>query len=147
MDALRVRTDCLAEMIKEAKEAAPLEACGILAGRDGVVTKVYAMKNVDVRPDVRYFMEPTEQLQTAKEMRSEGLKMLGIYHSHPLSPARPSAVDVTMAFYPDVAYVIVSLAMGGDAEVRTFRISGTGLETPNAEPKVEEMALETVNGG
>lgn len=144
MGVLRVRRECLEEMVSDAEERAPWEACGILAGRDGTVTKVYRMRNVDASPEVRYFMEPSEQLRVVKEVRREGLEMLGIYHSHPLSTARPSGVDVKMAFYPEVAYVIVSLATGKGADVKAFRILGSDLGAPSPGPKVEEMALETV---
>jgi proteasome lid subunit RPN8/RPN11 len=54
-------------------------------------------------------MAPEEQFKVVKDIRSAGLEMLAIYHSHPETPARPSAEDIRLAFTPDVIYVIVSL--------------------------------------
>jgi proteasome lid subunit RPN8/RPN11 len=44
-----------------------------------------------------------------KEIRQQGLEMSAIYHSHPYSNAHPSPKDMSLAFYPDSVYVIVSL--------------------------------------
>ena len=110
----------LAELIKHSREASPNEACGILAGKDGCVRKVYRMKNNDASPE-SYFTDPKEQLKVMKDMRNEGLEMVAIYHSHPHSRAYPSAHDVELAFYPEVSYIIVSLK-DKEAEVNAFRI-------------------------
>jgi len=61
-----------------------------------------------------------------KEMDARGLDLLGIYHSHTRSAAYPSRTDVAQAYYPDAAYVIVSLrdpdAARDAVDVRAFRI-------------------------
>ena len=53
--------------------------------------------------------------------RAEGLDIIGVYHSHPETPARPSAHDLRMAYTDDWAYLIVSLA-GAEVQARTFRV-------------------------
>lgn len=106
------------EIIQHAREAQPREACGILAGKNGTVERIYQMKNVSDRPEDCYFMDSREQLKVVKEIRKLGLEMLGIYHSHPRSAAYPSARDVELAFYEDAAYVIVS-----QKEIRAFKIA------------------------
>ena len=55
-------------------------------------------------------------------MREKGLNQVGIYHSHPVSTAIPSAKDVELAFYPESAYVIVSLS-GSRPELKAFEIN------------------------
>lgn len=117
---LSLSKEQLAELIEHSKETSPNEACGILAGKDGCVRKVYRMANNDASPE-SYFMDPKEQLKVMKDMRSEGLDMVGIYHSHPHSRAYPSAHDVKMAFYSEVLYIIISLK-DKEAEVKAFRI-------------------------
>ena len=101
----------------------PNEACGIIAGRDDQVLKLYLMKNAEPSP-VSYFMDPTEQFKAMKEMRSESLTMLGIFHSHPQSPAYPSPRDVSLAFYDDVIYIIVGLVENKEPDVNGFEIVG-----------------------
>lgn len=109
------------KLIQQAKEEAPNEACGILAGKDGKAGKVYQMTNVD-KSSKTFFMDPQEQLRIMKEIRNAGLEMIGIYHSHPESEAYPSAYDVKMAFYPEASYVIVSKKDRDNPNIRSFKI-------------------------
>lgn len=99
----------------------PHEACGILAGIEGRVARVYPVKNIEPSP-VSYFMDPSEQLRVQKQMREKEEKMVAIFHSHPQSPAYPSAKDVHLAFYEDAFYVIVGFSEGMPGEARAFTI-------------------------
>ncbi len=112
-----------AELAATAGKAVPNEACGLLAGGDGQVTKFYPMTNVDASPE-HFSMKPEEQFTAVKDMRRMGLKMLAIWHSHPSTPPRMSAEDLKLAFTPDVAYVILSLAPGATPECRAFAVNG-----------------------
>jgi proteasome lid subunit RPN8/RPN11 len=58
-----------------------------------------------------------------RDLRGRELDMVGIYHSHVSTLARPSAKDVEMAFYPDALYVIVSLENMSSPVVRGFFIT------------------------
>jgi len=109
------------QMLEQAQAEAPIEACGILAGTDGTVEKLYKMTNVDRSSD-HFMMEPKEQFAVVKDIRSAGLEMLAIYHSHSVTPARPSAEDIRLALTPDVMYVIVSLANRMHPAVKGFLI-------------------------
>jgi proteasome lid subunit RPN8/RPN11 len=118
------------KMVAHCKAAYPNETCGILAGRDGAVEKIYEMTNIEPSP-VSYLMDPKEQFLAMKEMRTEGNRMIAIYHSHPQSPAYPSSKDVNLAFYPDAVYVIVSLIDRNKPEIRAFEIKeGNVSEVP-----------------
>lgn len=97
------------ELINEAKKYAPIEACGYLAGTSNVITKHYPMKNIDNSPE-HFSFDPVEQFAVIKKIRSAGLTVYGIYHSHPKSPPRPSKEDIRLAFDPNILYVIISLA-------------------------------------
>lgn len=108
------------EMIAHCREGYPYEACGILAGKDTEITAIYKMTNVERSP-VSYLLDPNEQFRVMKEMRDKGLSMLGIFHSHPSSPPYPSSKDVSLAFYEDALYVIVSL-MNHEPVVKAFTI-------------------------
>ena len=118
------------QMLEQAKAQALIEVCGILAGNDSKVEKLYKMTNVDNSSN-HFMMEPKEQFAVVKDIRSADLEMLAIYHSHPETPARPSAEDIRLALTPDVIYVIVSLKDVNDANVKGFLIEdGTGTEVP-----------------
>lgn len=107
-------------MVGHAQAAAPCEACGILAGRGGRIEQVFKMRNTSDTPELCYLMDPKEQFKIMKEIRNRGLEMLAIYHSHAKSRAYPSAKDVELAYYPDAAYIIISLEK--QPEAKAFRI-------------------------
>jgi proteasome lid subunit RPN8/RPN11 len=109
------------DMVEQARAEAPIEACGILAGGNGRVEKFYKMTNAEHRRD-HFMMEPVEQFAAVKDIRSASLEMLAIYHSHPETPARPSAEDVRFALIPGIIYVIVSLQGNNGPVVKGFQI-------------------------
>lgn len=106
---LAISKEVFASMLAAARAAAPLEACGLLAGAADRVTKFYPMTNLDASSE-HFSMKPEEQFAAAKDMRQSGLRLLAIWHSHPATPPRMSAEDLRLAFTPEVAYVILSLA-------------------------------------
>jgi [CysO sulfur-carrier protein]-S-L-cysteine hydrolase len=105
---LIVPSHLLDEIIKHCKEEYPNEACGILAGKDSILHKVYKMKNSE-QSAFSYMMEPREQFIVMKEMRENGLEMTAVYHSHPYADVYPSPRDINLAFYQDSFYMIVSM--------------------------------------
>lgn len=110
-----------AALIVHGREEFPNECCGLLAGRNGRVERVYRGTNVDHSP-YTYLMDPQEQLAAFKEMETAGLELLAIYHSHGHSTAYPSKTDVAKAYYPDALYLIVSLLDRNSPVLRAFRI-------------------------
>ncbi|MBI5166851.1 MAG: M67 family metallopeptidase [candidate division NC10 bacterium] len=109
------------EMIAHAREEVPNEACGLLAGVNGRVTKLYRCSSAEKSP-YRYFVDAKEQLQAMREIDEKGWELLGIYHSHTHTEAYPSKTDVELAFYPDALHFIVSLADWEQPVIRAFRI-------------------------
>ena len=91
----------------------PDEACGLIAGYDKEdgsreIRKVYLLTNTD-HTNEHFSIDPREQLQAVREMRAEGLKPLGNWHSHPETPSRPSEEDKRLANDPNASYLILSL--------------------------------------
>lgn len=123
---LEIPNTIFQQMVAQAKALAPIEDCGILAGSSGKVEKLYQMTNTD-SSSTHYMMDPKEQFAAVKDIRSAGLEMLAIYHSHPETPARPSAVDIRLALTPNVIYVIVSLQNNNGSAVKGFRIAETNV--------------------
>ena len=114
------------EMVAHAREDLPNECCGILAGRDGRVLKLYRMTNLAASP-FRFDMDPGEIVKVDSEAGDNDWELLAIYHSHTQSEAYPSDTDVRIAggtaqLWPDVRYVLVSLKDADDPQVRSFSI-------------------------
>jgi proteasome lid subunit RPN8/RPN11 len=110
------------DMLAHAEQGFPLEVCGILGGREGTVSANYRMTNTD-QSNEHFMMDPREQFAVAKELRSQGLEMTAVYHSHPETPARPSEEDIRLALTPGISHVIVSLAGAGTPVARSYRIT------------------------
>jgi proteasome lid subunit RPN8/RPN11 len=81
-------------------------------------------------------MDPGDHIRARRQARNRGLDVLGFYHSHPRSPATPSATDRAEAWYPDYLYLIVSLRTV-PAEVRLYRLNPDGFA---------EMAWQVAEG-
>ena len=98
------------------------ERCGLLAGRDGVITLVLHAGNIAGDPATQYEIAPAELFQLMREIRGAGLQLLGIYHSHPHGANEPSRTDIARAYYPDAAYFIISPLPDAETAVRAFSI-------------------------
>ena len=115
------------EMVAHAREDLPNECCGILAGQNDRVLKLYRMTNVEASP-FRFAMDPGEIVKVDQEAGDKDWDLLAIYHSHTRSEAFPSDTDVRIAggtaeLWPDVRYVLVSLMDENAPQVRLFRIT------------------------
>ncbi len=97
----------------------PHEACGLLLGRRGAedtVTEAPAVPNLNTeRAADRYELDPRGWMAAEKAARARGEMVLGVYHSHPDHPARPSQTDLDRA-WPDLVYLIVAIRGGKAAE-------------------------------
>jgi proteasome lid subunit RPN8/RPN11 len=113
--------DLLNKLIEHARQEYPLEGCGILAGKNGKITKIYPLENTQ-KSSSCYLMAPGEQLRVFQEIEEEGLELSAIYHSHPHSPAFPSQRDVDSAFYPDSLILIISLMEDTGPQIGAFQI-------------------------
>lgn len=120
-------TDRVKAAIEEhAERARPAECCGLLSGENGLITDAHPLRNEADEPETRYFASPEDLFSAMRRIREAGHALLGIYHSHPRTPAYPSSSDVQMAFYPEAFYFIISLEPRLD--MRAFRIQGSRVE-------------------
>lgn len=115
----------LAEIIAHCRREAPNEGCGLVSGTTGRASRVWTTRNSLASPTA-YLIAPEDQLAAILQMRAAGEELLAIFHSHPATPAYPSARDVAEAYYPEVFYLIVSLR--GEPEARAYRIVQGGIE-------------------
>ena len=126
MSIIRMKYPFLDDIAKYAKEHLPEEACGLIAGSEDengrLITKVYYLTNTDHAED-HFTMDPKEQLAAIKDLRANGLKPLGNWHSHPSSPSRPSDEDIKLAYDPSASYMIMSL-MAENPVINSFHIEG-----------------------
>lgn len=124
----------LGAIAEHARQEAPDECCGLLVGSlslldrehpEGLIDEAVRATNLERGP-TRYRIDPTEHLALQKRLRGTERTITGAYHSHPGTAAVPSDSDVREAFYPDFVYLIVSLALGDEPEIRAWRIRDGG---------------------
>lgn len=105
------------------------EVCGVLAGERGAehdrVTDARRVTNVADAPRVAYELDPEETLRTVEAIEAAGLDVVGFYHSHPESAARPSETDRAQATWTGHVYCIVSPA---EDAIRAWRWTGESFE-------------------
>lgn len=117
---MRIKSEIAKKIFAQGEQEAPLEACGYLAGKDDEITKYFPMRNQDQSSE-HFTLDPQEQFSVIRQARSEGLEILAVYHTHPVSPARPSPEDIKLAYDPNIIYVIASL-LNGSQQIKAFKI-------------------------
>ena len=129
------------QMIDHAKETYPFECCGLLVGKykngkEKEILAVYGVENRNKdRANDRYELDPGDFHRIDKEASSKGMDILGVYHSHPDHPDRPSDVDreIASATY---SYIIISVNNGEDISAKSWQY-----EEINEPFKEEEMRI------
>ena len=97
----------------------PDEVCGVLVGRDGVVTGAVAVENRAADPRRGFEIAPEDLLR----VQDEAGEIVGYFHSHPDHPAVPSETDRRRAaegLSDGVVHVIVAVTREGVTAVRTW---------------------------
>jgi proteasome lid subunit RPN8/RPN11 len=120
-----LHASALEAAVRHAERSKPCECCGVLVGREGEILEAVEARNLADDPN-RYLLDPEDHIAIRRRARAAGLTVVGFYHSHPHSAARPSETDRAEASYPGHLYLIV-----GGGEVRLFRLTdGNFVETP-----------------
>jgi proteasome lid subunit RPN8/RPN11 len=106
----------------------PNECCGALLGReegaDRVVVELVPLANQrNDSPRNRFSIAPEDVQLAENEAKKKGCNLIGWYHSHPDSPARPSEFDREHA-WPWYSYVIFQVEKGEAREMRSWRLDG-----------------------
>ena len=106
----------------------PEEICGLLLGRNALgrtetARAIRARNRNRERARDRYDLDPNDFLAADLAARAEGLEIVGIWHSHPDHPARPSETDRDAA-WEGWSYVIVEVTVSGVSALRSWRLVG-----------------------
>lgn len=125
MKRISINSEIFRTITEHAMNELPDEACGLIAGKEEgdvrTVEKVYILTNLDHSSE-HFSISPQEQLEAVKDIRANGLKLLGNWHSHPASPSRPSAEDIRLAFDKNMSYLILSLMDKNKPVLNSFHI-------------------------
>ena len=115
------------EVMKNDAEARfPYECCGFFYGKlegEKQVSDVLVIENTkDGDQRRRFEISPEDYLKGEKHALTHGLDFLGVYHSHPNHPAKPSEHDRVSAV-PVFSYIIISVMDGKSDEVTSWQLN------------------------
>ncbi len=123
---LEISDSLLQKIRQQARNAYPNECCGLLIGKAEGDRKLA----LDLRPQEnaredslhnRYLIEPEAMLTAEKAARTARMDIVGVYHSHPDHPARPSDFDRDHAF-PWYSYIIVNVTTGEPGDLTCWML-------------------------
>ena len=109
-------------MVRHAINCFPFECCGVISGNDQYSSSVHPIKNLDYRKH-RYSMDMDQLDIIISKIEQSSEEVIGFYHSHTDTDSNPSKIDIEMANWPSVFYVIVSLAERNLPNIKAFKIS------------------------
>ncbi|MEM9675225.1 MAG: M67 family metallopeptidase [Bacteroidota bacterium] len=128
---LKVSEEAQQVMQQDAEATYPNECCGFFYGQESnerTVTEAIPVQNSKEGDQRRRFeISPLDYMKAERYAAENGLSLLGVYHSHPDHPARPSEHDLKQAV-PYFSYIIYSIREGKMADVTSWRLDEQGKE-------------------
>ncbi len=125
---LKIKRKLIEEIAKQGEEGYPYEICGFLIGNIDYVNnireavEVYQVENQNKeRANDRFEISPKDYIKVENYADSKGLAIIGIYHTHPDHPDRPSQTDLMFA-QPDMSYIIMSVNKGKAENWRSWEL-------------------------
>jgi proteasome lid subunit RPN8/RPN11 len=118
---LSISQELADKIVAHARADHPDEACGVIAGSNGVPERFIPMENAERSPTF-YRFDSKEQLRVWREMDDRDEEPVVIYHSHTATEAYPSRTDISYASEPNAHYVLVSTRDETETEFRSYRI-------------------------
>lgn len=104
----------------------PNECCGFLFGAiESDTVSIQAAReviNTDENSRVHYTIPPKEFMKAERYALENELALLGVFHSHPEHPPRPSGKDLDDAI-PELSYFITSVHSGEAVDTRSWRLA------------------------
>jgi proteasome lid subunit RPN8/RPN11 len=138
---LELCSDHLKIIQNQAQSTYPEECCGLLVGNRSreskTVVQVHPTENVwnaqamdeftQIDPGVKsrtskrgnYAIAPEDILKVQRLARDRQMGIIGVYHSHPDSPAVPSEFDRAIA-WQEYSYIIISVTQGKAGDIRSW---------------------------
>jgi len=108
----------------------PNEACGLLLGQltdqGWHIDEAREVPNLNSeRSADRFILDPEAYQAVDRELRGTGREIIGIFHSHPDCPAKPSPTDLANA-WEGFAYIIVSTYEGHAVDTQCWTLNAAG---------------------
>jgi proteasome lid subunit RPN8/RPN11 len=121
---LVISQELLDQIHTHGEKAYPEEGAGFLIGDQGNVETILSLENAreDGARHNRFLITPEDYLQAELTADRLGLSLIGVFHSHPDHPNRPSEYDREWA-QPFFSYIITTINQGKAVESRSWRLA------------------------
>jgi len=136
---LKIKESVVKQICEQAERGYPYEICGFLLGKidfnTGLreVSEAFQVENRNKeRANDRFEIAPEDYTKVEDYAYQRGLDIVGIYHSHPDHPDRPSQTDLSFAL-PDMSYIIVSVDNGKAKSWKSWELKGSSFAQEDVE--------------
>ena len=121
---INIQSEEYSKIVTHACEGYPHEVVGILAGNrsSNTVTEVKTLFNERGDTNNRYKVGALTLMRAEQALESQGLEIVGYYHSHPDHPSQYSEYDREHAL-PNMSYLIVSIVEGQENTKQSWRLT------------------------
>ncbi|WP_029521364.1 M67 family metallopeptidase [Persephonella sp. IF05-L8] len=125
---LKIKKEVIEEIKRQGEKGYPYEICGFLIGEIDfeknirTAVEAFQVENQNKeRANDRFEIAPQDYLKVENYADQKGLMIVGIYHTHPDHPDRPSETDLRFA-QPDMSYIILSVKNGKADNWRSWEL-------------------------
>ena len=146
---VKIKKSAYEGMIGHAESGYPYEVCGVMIGDGDLVTEYRECNNLISQDSIetefksdnqlsserlrdRFELDPRSFMEADEWARANNLEILGIYHSHPDHPSKPSETDRKIAS-PGWGYIIFSIQKGKYSDARLWYLNETDSQFEHTE--------------
>ena len=125
---LKIKKEHIDEIRKQGEKGYPYEICGFMLGEIDYKNNIRKVKEIlqvenqnKERANDRFEISPKDYLKVENYADENNIQIIGIYHTHPDHPDRPSETDLMFA-QPDMSYIIMSVNNGKAENWRSWEL-------------------------
>ncbi|HIE59491.1 MAG TPA: M67 family peptidase [Persephonella sp.] len=125
---LKIKKEHIEEIKKQGEKGYPYEICGFMLGKIDYENNIREVKEIfqvenqnKERANDRFEISPKDYLKVEDYAKKKGVQIIGIYHTHPDNPDKPSKTDLMFA-QPDMSYIIMSVNNGKAENWRSWEL-------------------------
>lgn len=123
---LKISKILINQIKEQAEKGYPFEICGFILGKNDYKNNIREAREIiqvenqnKERANDRFDISPKDYMKVEDYADKNNLQIIGIYHSHPDHPDRPSQTDLLYAL-EDLSYIIVSVKNGKSVSYKSW---------------------------
>jgi proteasome lid subunit RPN8/RPN11 len=114
--------DMVDRVVVHARRDHPDECCGVIAGLDGVASRLFEMQNAERSP-TGFVFDSAEWLRVSRDIDDADEEPLVVYHSHTATEAYPSRTDLRWSATAGFPHWLLVSTRAEPLELRSFTMA------------------------